>query len=142
MLTGNTIPFWSQFNQNRTLSGSISLSVPIFDGFRTRFTVKNAKLNQQSLHYEKEKIKRERLQTVSQGEMEYQAAIEERSAILATYEANKINYEGISERYKVGKSSSIDLYKAMTEFNISEFRLITSSYTVFYKREFLMMINN
>lgn len=141
-LTGNTIPFWNQFNQNRTLSGSLSLSIPIFDGLKTKFTIRNAKLNQQSLRYEKEKIKRERLQIISQGEMEYQAAIEERSAILATYEANKINYEGISERYKVGKSSSIDLYKAMTEFNISEFRLITSSYAVFYKREFLMMINN
>lgn len=140
-MTGETISFWSQINQNRTFSGSLVLTVPIFDGFRTKFNVKNARLNQENLLYEKKRIRRERLRTISQSVMEYQGTIEELEAVQANYDANKINYDAINERYKVGKSSSIDLYKALTEFNISEFRLITSKYSMFYKREFLLLID-
>ncbi len=102
---------------------------------------RTAKINQQSLNYEKEKITRERKQVISQGALEYVASQEELSAIEAAYEANKANYEAIKERYNVGKSSSIDVYRALTEFNISEFRSITSRYQVFYKKEMLVLLD-
>lgn len=141
LLSGVTIPFWDQFNQNRTLSGNIVISMPIFDGFRTRMNTKIAKINQQSLRYEKEKITRERKQVISQGALEYLAAQEELLAIQAVYDANRINYEAIRERYSVGKSSSIDVYKALTDFNITEFRMITTRYQVFYKKEMLVLLD-
>ncbi|MGA6119164.1 TolC family protein [Sphingobacterium anhuiense] len=141
LLSGITIPFWDQFNQNRTLSGNVVISMPIFDGFRTKMNTRTAKINQQSLNYEKEKITRERKQVISQGALEYVASQEELSAIEAAYEANKANYEAIKERYNVGKSSSIDVYRALTEFNISEFRSITSRYQVFYKKEMLVLLD-
>ncbi|QQD11933.1 TolC family protein [Sphingobacterium sp. UDSM-2020] len=141
LLSGITIPFWDQFNQNRTLSGNIVVSMPIFDGFRTKMNTKTAKINQQSLRYEKEKVTRERKQVISQGSLEYTASQEELNAIEVAYEANKANYEAIKERYNVGKSSSIDVYRALTEFNISEFRSITSRYQVFYKKEMLVLLD-
>jgi Outer membrane protein len=141
LLSGDAVPFWKQFNQNRTLSGNVVISMPIFDGFRTKMNTKTAKINQQSLNYEKEKITRERKQVISQGALEYVASQEELSAIEAAYEANKANYEAIKERYNVGKSSSIDVYRALTEFNISEFRSITSRYQVFYKKEMLVLLD-
>ncbi|MEJ5092802.1 MULTISPECIES: TolC family protein [Sphingobacterium] len=141
LLSGAAIPFWDQFNQNRTLSGNVVISMPIFDGFRSKMNTKTAKINQQSLRYEKDKITRERKQMISQGTLEYLASQEELIAIDAAYEANKANYEAIKERYNVGKSSSIDLYKALTDFNISEFRSITSRYQVFYKKEMLVLLD-
>lgn len=141
LLSGGALPFWDQFNQNRTLSGSVVVSMLIFDGFRTKMNTRTAKINQQSLNYEKEKITRERKQIISQGALEYVASQEELSAIEAAYEANKANYEAIKERYNVGKSSSIDVYRALTEFNISEFRSITSRYQVFYKKEMLELLD-
>ncbi|WP_312340650.1 TolC family protein [Sphingobacterium sp.] len=131
--TGKVTNFWDQLNQNRTLYGNLSLSMSIFDGFRTRNTIYSEKLTARSLLYEKEKKIIERRQVFTQAIIEYQASQEELTAIQASYEANKVNYEAINERYKVGKSSSIDLYKAMTEYNISEYKLITGRYQLFYK---------
>ncbi|MEN5434959.1 TolC family protein [Sphingobacterium faecium] len=139
-LSGSAIPFWDQFNQNRTLSGNILISMPIFDGFRTRSNVKIAKINQQSLNYEREKITRERKQVISQSVLEYEASQEELNAVEAAYDANKANYEAIRARYNLGKSSSIDLYRALTEFNISEFKYISSRFQVFYRKELLMIL--
>ncbi|WP_286733944.1 MULTISPECIES: TolC family protein [Sphingobacterium] len=138
--TGKVITFWDQLNQNRTLYGNLSLTMPIFDGFRTKNTIYSEKLAAKSLLYEKEKKIVERRQIHTQAIIEYQAAQEELKAIQASYEANKINYEALNERYKVGKSSSIDLYKAMTEYNISEYKLITSRYQLFYKIVSLQII--
>ncbi len=138
--TGKVTTFWDQLNQNRTLYGNLSLKMPIFDGFRTRNTIYSEKLTAKSLLYEKEKKIIERRQAFTQAIAEYQASQEELQAIQAAYQANKVNYEALNERYKVGKSSSIDLYKAMTEYNISEYKMITSRYQVFYKMMTLQII--
>lgn len=142
ILTGETIPFFKQFNENRMIYGNISISMPIFDGFRNRFNIRNAKLNQNQLMFEKEKLQKERKQMISQSFLEYIASQEELNAIQTAYEANKINYEAVNERYKVGKSSSIDLYRVLTDYNISEFRLINARYNIFYKGEALKLIDN
>jgi outer membrane protein len=142
IFSGNTIPIWNQFNQNRTLFGNVVISVPIFDNFRSRFNTKIAKLNKQDLLYEKEKLFRERKQAISQSFLDYQASQEELYAITAAFEANKINYTAIKERYIIGKSSSIDVYKALTELNISEFRLITAQHNVFYRKEILAILDD
>lgn len=55
--------------------------MPIFDGFRTNLNTENAKLNQQHLVYEKEKLTRERKQVISQSLMEYLAAQKELAVI-------------------------------------------------------------
>jgi len=139
-LSDKTMPMADQLNQNRSLYINVSLSYAIFDKFTTRSNVKKSILNRQNLEFEKEKIMRQRVQGWEQSKLEYQAAQEEVKAIQATYEANKINYHALRERYEVGKSSSIDVYKAMTDYNVAEFRTITSKYTLLYKEEVLKLL--
>lgn len=43
----------------------------------------------------------------------------------------------MNERYEVGKSSSIDLYKTLTDYNVAEFRTINAKYNVLLKYELL-----
>jgi outer membrane protein len=99
-------------------------------------------MNRQNLEFEKDKIVRQRRQGLEQARLEYEAAQEEVTAVQVTYEANKVNYNALSERYEVGKSSSIDLYRAMTEYNVAEFRTITSKYSLMYKEEVLKLLMN
>ncbi|MDR2270553.1 MAG: TolC family protein [Sphingobacterium sp.] len=132
-----TTSFWSQINQNRTLYGNFSLSIPLFDGLITKNNINSAQISKHSLFYEKEKQIVERNQVRKQALLEYKASKEELNALELACEANKISYNAINERYKIGKSSSINLYKAMTDYNISEYKLITSRYKVFYQKTFL-----
>ncbi|HMR19047.1 MAG TPA: hypothetical protein PKA53_07090 [Sphingobacterium sp.] len=45
----------------------------------------------------------------------------------------------MSQRYEVGKSSSIDLFRIMTDLNMAEFRTITSKYNMMLKAELLKL---
>ena len=137
MFNSMVMPLWEQFNQNRSLYGNISISMPIYDGFKARANTKKARLGQENLLFEKGKVIKQRKEAFSQSELEYQASIEELKALEAAFEANKVNYEAMNERYKIGKSSSMDLYKALTDYNVSEFRLINARYSMLYKGEIL-----
>jgi outer membrane protein len=131
-----------QLNQNRSLYINVGITYAIFDKFTTRSVVRKSVMNRQNLEFEKDKIVRQRRQGLEQARLEYEAAQEEVTAVQVTYEANKVNYNALSERYEVGKSSSIDLYRAMTEYNVAEFRTITSKYSLMYKEEVLKLLMN
>lgn len=142
IVTGEKIPFFKQFNENRMLYGNISISMPLFDGFKTKYNIRINKLEQSNLLFEKEKLQKERKQRISESLLDYIASEEELNAIQVAYDANGINYRAVNERYNIGKSSSIDLYRVLTEYNISEFKLINARYNMFYKREVLKLLDN
>lgn len=98
-----------------------------------------ARISTESLQFERDKIIRDRQQSLLQIHLEYEAALEENNALKTSYETNKMNYEAMRERFEVGKNSSIDLFRAMTDFNMAEFRLITSKYNLKLKEELLKL---
>jgi outer membrane protein len=49
--TSNKIPWGTQFNDNRSESIGLNLSVPILNGFRVRNNVRNAKINLQNARF-------------------------------------------------------------------------------------------
>lgn len=138
-LSVQTMPFLEQMNQNRSLYIGLGVSFPIFDQFNRRSSVKKSLINTGVLELERDKIISERYRVLDQAHLEYQAAIEEQKALQVAYEASKANYEAMNERYSVGKSSSIDLYKVLTDYNIAEFRRINSKYNVLLKEEILKL---
>lgn len=142
MYSSKTMSLLNQINQNRSLYIGLSISYAIYDKFTTRSNVKKAIIDIESLTLQKDKTLRDRKLNMEQVKLEYLAAIEEYKAIQVAYETNKINFGAMTERYNVGKSSSIDLFKAMTDFNIAEFRKITSQYNVLAKGSLLKFINS
>lgn len=138
--SSQVMPVLDQMNQNRSLYMGLGLSYPIFDRFVTKSNVKKALINTETLVLERDKVKRERKFSVEQARLEYLAALEEQKAVNAAMETNRVNYQAMSERYNVGKSSSIDLFKTMTDFNIAEFRTITARYNVLLKAELLKLL--
>lgn len=140
--SSETMPLLDQMNKNRSLYIGLALSYPIFDRFATKANVKKSLINTETLVLEKEKVKRERQQTVEQARLAYLAALAEHKAVNAALETNKVNFNAMDERYLVGKSSSIDLFKAMTDLNIAEFRTITARYNVLLKAELLKLQAN
>lgn len=137
--SSRTMPFLEQMNQNRSLYIGLGLSYTIFDRFNTKANVRKSQINTESLQIEKDKVMRERRQAYEQAKMEYEAAIEEQKALKVAFDATQTAYEAMKERYEVGKSSSIDLYKALTDYNMAEFRRITNKYNIMLKGEIVKL---
>lgn len=128
-----------QMNNNRSLFLNFTLAYNIFDKNVTNANIAKANINTENLILEREKITRERQQTYNQLQLEWKAAIEENKAIESAYNSSKMNYEAMLERYEVGKNSSIDLFKALTEFNMNEFKKITSLFNILLKEELIKL---
>lgn len=137
--SSQVMPIWDQMNQNRSLYIGFGLSYPLFDRFATKRNVSKTQINTETLILELDKVKRDRKYIIEQARLEYWAALDEQKAVNAAMETNSINYQAMNERYNVGKSSSIDLFKAMTDFNVMEFRAITAKYNVLLKAELLKL---
>lgn len=133
------MPILDQINSNRSLYINFTLSYAIFDGFKTKRNITKSSITTENLQLEREKITRDRLQNYQQIQLELKAAHEEKKAIESTYLSSKMNYEAMQGRFNVSKSSSIDLFKALTDFNMNEFRKITTMYNVFLKEEILKL---
>lgn len=133
------MPVFDQMNNNRSLYLNFTLSYNIFDKNITKTNVIKSNINTESLKLEREKVIRERIQIYNQLKLEWSAAVEENKAIESAYASSKLNYEAMKERFEVGKNSSIDLFKALTDFNMNEFRKITSSYNIFLKEELIKL---
>jgi outer membrane protein len=133
------MPVLDQINNNRSLYLNFTLSYAIFDGFKTKRNIVKSSIATENLQLEREKITRDRLQNYQQILLELKAAYEEKKAIESTYLISKMNYDAMQERFNVGKSSSIDLFKALTDFNMNEFRKITTMYNVLLKEGILKL---
>lgn len=135
------MPVLDQMNSNRSLFLNLTLSYNIFDKNVTKANVAKANINAENLILERDKITRDRQQTYNQIQLEWRAAIEENKAIESAYSSSKMNYEAMLERYEVGKNSSIDLFKALTDYNMNEFKKVTSLYNILLKKELIKLQN-
>ncbi|WP_433862848.1 TolC family protein [Sphingobacterium thalpophilum] len=133
------MPLGDQINNNRSLYLNLSLSFSIFDKNITKSSIAKINLNTENLLMERDKVSKERAQNIHQLKMEYQAAIVENKAIESAYNSSKVNYQAMKERFNVGKSSSIDLFKALTDFNMNEFKKITSIYNIHLKENLIKL---
>lgn len=137
--SSKVMPLWDQMNQNRSLYLGLSLSYALYDKFTTKANVKKSQIQTENLSLERDKVLRERKQNIEQARLEHAASLEEQKAVQTAYETNQINYDAMNQRYNVGKSSSIDLFKAMTDLNIAQFRTIMSKYNMMLKAELLKL---
>ncbi|HMR19048.1 MAG TPA: TolC family protein [Sphingobacterium sp.] len=76
--SSNVMPLWNQMNQNRSLYLGISLSYTLYNKFATRANIKKSQIQTENLTLEKDKVLRDRKQTIEQARLEYLASLEER----------------------------------------------------------------
>ncbi|MFZ4263754.1 TolC family protein [Sphingobacterium sp. HJSM2_6] len=141
-LTGNYMPLINQINQNRNLNFGLSLSVPIFDAFKTRNNIVKLKFDLNSKHSELKNIKIERQKLIILAEQEYQRSIKEHAFKLMQKSAQEKNLSAVKERYEIGVANAIEYNKAILDFNLSEENLIKCKYTIILNLETLKILSN
>ncbi len=138
--TGRYMSLLDQIGQNESLNLGVSLSAPIFDGFRVKSAKKRAHLQfliqteeLQKVEVEQEKIYRLALQ-------EMQRSHQEHLVSQKRFESLETALNAMAARYELGVASAIDYNKALLDRNLAEFNVITSKYSKIYAQYLLAIL--
>lgn len=138
--TGTKMPFFDQLGQNKFLYIGASLSMPIFDAFKTRNNVRKANLNRLLRESDVEKVRSEEEKIWTLAWQEYRKSKAEYRSLEYAFESKEASYKAMKKRYDVGVSTYFELSTTLTEKNVAEFNLIKSRYTLLYAQEVIQLI--
>lgn len=137
LVAGDVIPFWDQLNNNRGEYLTVSLSIPIFNGYSARSSVSRAKVQSISRNFDLELKKNELRKNIEQ---KYYDAI----AAYKTYNASKISVESLGEsfryteeKFNLGKVNSLDYSIAKMKLTSAQSELLRAKYDYIFKTKIL-----
>ncbi|MCW3467003.1 TolC family protein [Chitinophaga nivalis] len=139
-MSGHYMPFGDQVNQNKALNFGVSLSMPVFDAFKTRNNISRLKLDLQQKQSELNKVKTEREKVLIMATQEYQKSVKEYQVLQVQYHALEKNYQAMKERYDIGETSAMEYNKALLDYNVAAANVIKAKYTLMYNVEVLRVL--
>lgn len=131
-LTGAYMPFFSQLNQNRNLNFGLSLSLPVFDAFKTKNNINRLKLDLENKQSELHKTKVEREKVLTLAIQEYHKSVKEYQVLQVQHAALETNYKAMKERYDIGVTTAMEYNKALLDYNVAESNVIKARYILMY----------
>lgn len=127
------ISFANQLNENINRSIGLSLSIPIFNGFRARSSVRRAKINLQNAEISVQLAKNNLNKIVNQAVYDLRAAEKRYNSAHSAFESSQTAFSAIGQRYSVGLVNSLDFNQAQTNLNRAQFDVIQARYDVIFK---------
>lgn len=134
------MPFWTQADQNRSLNFGLSLSIPVFDGFKTRNNFSRLKLDLENKQSVLNKVKTEREKVLLLAIQEYQKSVKEYQVLQVQHHALEKNFYAMKERYDIGETSAMEYNKALLDYNVAETNVIKAKYTLMYNMEVIRVL--
>lgn len=130
---GGNYPFFSQLKDNQGKSISLSLSVPIFNQFQVRKSVKNAKIRVHDGDYSLQQAKKGLYAEIQKAHTNAMAAFDQynsaNEAVIANEEAFKYN----QQKYDVGMISSVDFNIVKNDLTKAKSNFIQAKYDYIFK---------
>lgn len=118
-----------RFNQNIGLS----LSVPIFNGFQARSSVRKARISLLQTQTDEQLAKNNLNKVIYQAVADLKAAEGRYRSTTNTYLAQKDAFNVIDQRYAVGLVNSLDYSTAQTNMNKAEIDMIQAKYDLLFR---------
>ncbi len=106
----------------------LSLSVPIFNNFRTNYLIENAKLQYAEVETQKIKLEKEVMSSIKSAYISLEASEKQLEIANKALKSSEMNFESISERFKVGASNITDYVLANTTYLNAQLNLTNSVY--------------
>lgn len=128
-------PFLDQINGNFGQAFGFNLSIPIFNGFSARSSVKRAKINLQNAEYAELLAKNNLNKTINQAVLDLRAAEKSYNSALSAYNSQKDAFNATQQRYTVGLVNSLDFNQAQTNLNKAQFDMIQAKYNFIFRNK-------
>lgn len=131
------LPFGDQIERNRNESIGLNLSIPIFNNYRTRISVRKAKINYLNAQTNEQLAKNNLNKVINQAVLDLRSA-EKRlySAEVATQAATQA-FDVMKLRYDEGMTNSVELNTTLIAKNRAEFEYIQAKYNLVFRNKLI-----
>ncbi|HEX7366425.1 MAG TPA: TolC family protein [Pelobium sp.] len=129
------VPFSEQLNRNFGQALGFSLSIPIFNNYRSRSNYNVAKIRYQNAKASEQLAKNNLNKIISQAVQDLKSAIKSYSATQSAFNSSKDAFNAIKQRYEVGLANVIELNTSQTNYNKAEFDFIQAKYNVIFRKK-------
>lgn len=130
-------PFLDQLSDNASEYVALTLSIPIFNGKRTKTQVSNAKLNMIRSQTEMQIAKNQLHKNIQSSHADANAAIKKYRAAQKSATAAEEAFKYAKQKYNVGVINSVDFNVAKNNMNRAKIEMIQAKYNYILKNSIL-----
>lgn len=130
-------PFWDQFNDNKGQVFGLQLSVPILNGFSTRYNVERNKVNLEKSKIALEQQELDLQRNVYTAFTDAKGALKTHESAIVALESRQEAFNYAKERYAVGMMNSFDFNQAQTLLTNAQSEVIRTKYDYIFKIKIL-----
>lgn len=134
---GGPESFFRQIDNNKSSVFGLSLTVPIFNGLKTRKTVKLNQLALEQMQYEKEAEELKLEQLVYKAYTDTKSSFQTYEASVVTLESRENSLEYARERYAVGLINIFELNQNQNLYVTAQSNLLKAKYDYIFKNKIL-----
>lgn len=134
---GGPESFFRQIDNNKSSTFGLSLTVPIFNGLKTRKTVKLNQLALEQMQYEKEAEELKLEQLVFKAYTDTKSSFQTYEASVVTLESREKSLEYARERYAVGLINIFELNQNQNLHVTAQSNLLKAKYDYIFKNKIL-----
>lgn len=132
---GDTYPYSDQFVDNRSLSISIGVSIPIFNNFSVKNRISQSKLNIENSKYQLDLAKNQLFKDIQSARNSAEAALAKFNASKKAVEAQQESFSYTQQKFDLGLVNSVDYNTAKNQLAKSQSDMVQAKF------EFIFRIN-
>lgn len=133
--------FARQMNHNFNKSLGFSLSIPLFDAFSSRNSVRRAKIQRLNARLQYENTERTLYKTIQQAYYQAQGATEKLNAAEISAEATRQAFESMQQKYNFGKANATEYEQARSNYVRAASEAVQAKYESILRRRILAFYN-
>lgn len=131
--TQQILPFGDQLRRNRSESIGLSLSIPIFNQYRSRIGITRAKINYQNALTNEQLTKNNLNKIINQAVLDLRSAEKRLVSTEVALQSARQTFEVIKLRFDEGMANSVELSTSQTAMNRAEFDFIQAKYNLIFR---------
>ena len=137
----NSENFGRQMDHNFNKSLGFSLSIPIFDAFSSRNSVRRAKIQHINAQLQYETSERNLYKTIQQAYYQAEGATEKLRAAEISADATREAFEAMQQKYDFGKANATEYEQARSNYVRATVEAVQAKYESILRRRILAFYN-
>ncbi len=137
----NNESFSQQMRHNFSQSLGFSLSVPIFDGFTTRNSVRRAQAQRLSAALELDLARNQLYKSINQAYTQAVAAFKSRDAALVSVRSSEAAFNAMQVKYDNGRANATEYEKTKSDLNSARAQAVLAKYESILRTRILHFYN-
>jgi len=134
-------PFHRQMRDNLNKYVGFTLSIPIFDAFSTRNSLRRAKLQTAVANLQYEDTQTSLVKAINQAHLQARSAFAKYEAAKVSEEANKVSFDAMQEKYNMGRSNPYEFEQSKNAYLKSSISRIQAKYEYQLRHRILEFYN-